>query len=246
MARGLKDHYPFVGDTLKVQGNEIDAAAIGASHIKLATAPSSEGQLGVATGRLQFYTGGAAKSVKYQDDVATLTHLVHPANMMVASNATPAALTRNAVGDWSLNVTAGGAENHYFAVAVPLKSTVAGKGVKLSKISFAYELGVVAATSVDVTSKKVTFAQATEPAVTGNGGNIVDGSYDESHNTAAERADQTVANGEHVLTVTLPTPGFMTGAGAMVVAELAVVLANTGTLKVRAAELEYVYAEPTA
>ena len=55
-----------------------------------------------------------------------------------------------------------------------------------------------------------------------------------------------MANGEHVLTVTLPTPGFMTGAGAMVVAELAVVLANTGTLKVRAAELEYVYAEPTA
>lgn len=153
-------------------------------------------------------------------------------------------LVRNAAGDWSWDRTAGGAETHVFAFSVPTKSETASSGGRLNKVRFFYELGVVNATSVDVVVKSVAFSQGVDPVTADHGGTIVDADYDAAHDTAAERADSTVANGEHVLELTLSAPNYYNAADGFVVVELVVVLANTGTLKVRGAEAEYDYKLP--
>lgn len=151
----------------------------------------------------------------------------------VSSNGT-VTLTRNAQGDWSLNQTAGGAETTYVAATLGMIRTTAGKGIRVTGFRVAYELGVVDATSVDVVADKAQYAQAANPVITANfGGAIVDGSYDSNNNTATKRKDSTVTGGEHLLTVTFPSPVYMNAASADEVVEFKAVLANTGTLKVR-------------
>lgn len=153
--------------------------------------------------------------------------------LSVSSNGT-VALTRNAAGDWSLNQTAGGAETTYIAATLNMIRTTATRGVKVTGFRVAYELGVVDATSVDVTATKTTYAQGVDPVVTtAFGGAIVDGSYDSNHNTATKRKSSAVANGEHLMTVTLPTPVYLNTTATDAIFEFKAVLANTGTLKVR-------------
>ena len=156
--------------------------------------------------------------------------------------AAAAVVARNAAMDWSLNRTAVGAETHVFSSTVPYKIETASKGAKLTKVIVAYELGVVDATSVDLTCSSVVYAQGVNPAVTANhGGAVVDGSYDANHNTAAKRKDSTVVAGEHLMTLTLATPAYYVTAGGQVRVEFIAVLANTGTLKVRM--VDFVYSE---
>lgn len=147
--------------------------------------------------------------------------------------------TRNAQGNWSLNRTAGGTETLRFAVKVPGRIDTAGRGYKLTKVHVLYELGVVNATSVGLLVDQVTYAHGADPVVAPHGGAIADANYDANHNTAAKRADSTVPNGEHALTLTLPSPVYNNTAFREVVVELVVVLANTGSFKLRSIELEY-------
>ena len=155
-------------------------------------------------------------------------------SLRVSSNGT-VALTRNAQGNWSLNQTAGGAETTYIAASLEMIRTTAPRGIKVTGFRVAYELGVVDATSVDVVADRVTYAQGVDPVVANNfGGAIVDGSYDSNHNTAAKRKSSAVANGEHLMTVTFPSPVFLNTTATDAIFEFKAVLANTGTLSVRA------------
>lgn len=161
-------------------------------------------------------------------------------NIKISTASTAAVIVRNAEGDWSLNHTSAGAETHIFAVRVPQHKIIAGVGWQLQKIHVPYQLGVVDATSVDLLCDSVAYVQATAPAVTAaHGGAVVDGQYDTNHNTAAKRKDHTVANGEHVMVLTLPTPVYFVTDNALVEVELDVVLASTGTFKLRGFGLEY-------
>ena len=160
-------------------------------------------------------------------------------NLVVSTAAMPL-LTRNAAGDWSWNRTATAAETLYFAAIVPIHRSVAGQGWRLDKVRIPYELGVVAATSVDVTATSTAYVQGVDPAVTAaHGGAVVNADYDTAHDTAAERADNAVVAGEHMLVLTLNTAAYFVTVNAYVVVEGTFVLANTGTLKVRGIGLEY-------
>lgn len=185
-------------------------------------------------------------SIRVKGAELVFIHKVSAADIATISASTKAVLTRNAVGDISLNVTAGGAETHYFypRSLPPLFTESTGKGVEITKVRVAYELGVVNATSVDLNVKKVVFAQATNPVVSDLAAAVADAQFDTNHNTAAKRLDSTVANGEHLMEWTAANGTFMVTADAIPTIELAVVLALTGTLKVRGFEIEYTYTEP--
>lgn len=208
------------------------------SNLNTTAAPAASGDVKIDTDDLKWFGTGAQTAQKVGDSVTNWIHRVQLGALNVSSNGT-VALARNAQGDWSLNQTAGGAETTYVAAAVPALRTAAGKGLKLTGVQIAYELGVVDATSIDLVVDGVTYAQATNPVVATHGGAVVDGDYDSNHNTANKRKDSTVANGEHLMTLTLNTPAFNVTAGVEIVVELAAVLANTGTLKVRAFSFLY-------
>ena len=213
-------------------------AASGSTADKIQTvdAPAASGDVQIDTNDLKWF-GSAAQTAKRVGDELALNHRpvqLSSIDWLETGGLAAAVVARNAAMDWSLNRTAGAAETHVFSCAVPYKIETAGKGAKLAKVIVAYELGVVNATSVDLTCSSTVYAQATNPVVTAShGGAVVDGDYDTNHNTAAKRIDSTVANGEHLMTLTLNTPAYYVTAGGIVRIELVVVLANTGTLKVR-------------
>lgn len=230
-----------------VDATAIATGAVGTPEVALTTAPTATGQVGLNGTALEFYDGSAAQQLKKKADTV-LYHIKLPATgISTYTAATAATLVRNAQGDLSLNRTAGAAETHYFYPSVlPCVFTdEASKGVRLDAVRVAYQIGVADATSVDILVDSVAYVQATAPAVTAShGGAIVDGDYDTDHDTAAERADKDVAAGEHVLELSLNTPVFFNSISAVPIVEFAVVLANTGTLKVRSMELEFSLVEP--
>ena len=172
----------------------------------------------------------AAAAVETTD----IEHPVPLGSLEIVSTAVMPLFTRNAAGDWYWERTATGAETIYVSVPSDFLRTTASKGRKIKGMKVAYELGVVAATSVDATYTSTVFAQGVNPAVTAaHGGAVLDAQYDAAHDTAAERADQTVVSGEHLLSHTLATPVYFVTASAHVRPEITFVLANTGTLKVR-------------
>lgn len=237
MARDLKEHIYGLKDVVRVKTDEV----------QFDETPAANGEIGMATNRLLYRSGGTNYTVKNQTDEVTLIKPFAPWDIGYYTASTAGVLTKNADGDWSINRTAGGAETHTFAIALPIKSETAGKGIKLSKVRWIYEIGVADATSVDVTFDSVAYVQATDPAVTADyGGAIADASYDANHNTAVKRADKDVTGGEHVLEVSVGTPAFFVTADANVICEFIAVLALNGTLKIRGAEAEYVFEEPTA
>lgn len=194
-------------------------------------------------GSFTWRSNGSAFTTRAVEDEFTLTRSF--LGEIMVHNSTGSAdnpvLVRNAQGDWSWNRTADEAEEISFAIVIPLKSETSGKGAKLTKVRCFYEIAVADATSVDMLVDSTVYAQATAPAVTNNhGGAIVDGDYDADHNTAAKRADKDVTGGEHVLELTLNTAAFYNTADGFVVAELKAVLANTGTIKVRGFQADYV------
>lgn len=236
MARDLASILPGVGQSIFVESDEI----------RLTGTPDTAGEIGVSGSDLTFY-GTALETVRKKSDEFTFIHKVLATDIKTITASTASVLTRNAVGDISLNRTAVAAETHYFYPSLPgLFSETASKGVEIFKIRVAYELGVVDATSVDLVTKKVTYAQATDPVVAELGTAVADGQYDSNHDTAAKRKNSTVANGEHLLELTCAGGSFLVTADTAPVIELAVVLANTGTLKVRYFEIEYVVSEPAA
>lgn len=236
MARDLKDHIFGLKDVLRVKTDEV----------QFDETPASNGEIGIVSDRLLYRSSGANKTVKNQTDEVTIVKPFGPWDIGTASASTLGVVTRNGAGDYSINRTAGAAETHYFAITVPVKSETAGKGAELTKVRWFYQLGVADATSVDALVHGTNFVQATAPATAAHGGAIVDGSYDAAHDTAAERADKDVTSGEHVMEVTLPASAFYNTADGYVIAELTVVLVLNGTLKIRGAEAEYVFEEPTA
>ena len=199
---------------------------------------SEPGRIPAATSKTLSAEVQAATLATAQLALTGLLVPVSPAQAMIVPTAA-GALARNAQGDYSLNWTAGGAETVYAAARAPQWRNSAGKTATLKKVHFAYQLGVVAATSVNVLVDKCTYAHAVAPAVASYGTAVADAAYDANNNTNAKRVDHTVAAGEHLITVTLVAPTEMTGLDTIVNAELAVVLANTGTLKFRGIIFEY-------
>jgi len=147
----------------------------------------------------------------------------------VTSDATLPALTRNAVGDYSLNRTAGGAENIFVFASMPLMiRTTTDKGWKIRDVYAIYQLGVVDATSVDMVLKQTTFANAVANSVADHGSTL---SYNTSHDTAAERRASAGGSNPHVLAVTLSSQSYVNPLHRIIFPELQVVLANTGTFR---------------
>lgn len=202
-----------------------DGSCIGANQLQ-----------GAAVAGGSHFVAGSIGGADLSPNILTVSdkeYRVALSELNVSSNGT-VALARNAQGDWSLNQTAGGAETTYVAATLHMIRTSANKGVKITGFRVAYELGTVDATSVDVVADKTQYAQAVDPVVTNNfGGAIQDANYDSNHNTAAKRKSSAVANGEHLMTVTLANPVYLNAASQDAVFEFKAVLANTGTLKVR-------------
>lgn len=162
--------------------------------------------------------------------------LVGPQIAMLTSS-TGAVMTRNALGDYSWNRTAGGAETHYAVGQVLLgQSITASKGFKITGGFVSYALGVADATSVDVTINRISYSQAVANAVITHGGTLT---YDAAHNTAALRKAFAVT--PHRLTFTLGTPVYHVTRASAVTIEAAFVLANTGTLAVQAIGFDYTF-----
>lgn len=139
------------------------------------------------------------------------------------------ALTRNAVGDYSHNGTADGAENIFIFASMPavLRAT-ASKGYKLTTINAVYQIGVADATSIDLVVNGTTHVDRVAHAIAAHGGTVT---YDTNHDTAAERKAFAGGSNPHVLTATLGTPAFNVTSLVTVTAELQVVLANTNTFR---------------
>lgn len=154
-------------------------------------------------------------------------------DIMMVTSSTAAVYTKNAQGDYSWNRIAGGAETHYAVCPAVLPGrTGSNKGFKLRTFTIAYALGVVDATSVDVLIDQITYAHGVAVAVATHGGAVADATYDANHDTAAERKASAGGSNPHLLTITLTTPVFQSNAARYVNAEVAFILANTGTLKV--------------
>ena len=228
MATSFEVNEPLIGSLDRV----ID-------RLNTANVPSAKGHVRVNGDAFTWWGATAGAIQTARTTTTALTGNIRPVQLsaldwLETGGLASAVLARNAAMDWSLNRTAAGAETHVFSAQVPWKIESAGKGAKLTKVVVAYELGVANATSVDLTCSSVVYAQALNPVVTAShGGAVVDADYDAAHDTAAERADSAVANGEHLMTLTLNTPAFYVTAAGLVRIELVVVLANTGTLKLR-------------
>lgn len=156
-----------------------------------------------------------------------------------SSSATAPVLTRNAVGSWSWNRTAAGAETLFFRKAMTgiqrlgelynaQLNGVAGaalpaKGIQLTDFFAIYSIGVVDATTATLRFGKSIFANNVALAQT----DIV----------AATNISKTAAGdatGPYVSVVSIPAGSqvFSTDDFSQVEIELSIVLANTGTLKV--------------
>lgn len=146
-------------------------------------------------------------------------------------------ITRNAVGDYSLNGTANGVENIFvFASAPAAYRTTESKGFKLTGVRAIYDIGVVDATSATLVVKQATHAHDTAIAIADHGGTVT---FDTNHDSAGERAASAGGSNPHVMTATLGTPAFQVTATTQVVAEFQLVLANTGTAKFYGFEFLY-------
>lgn len=219
---------------------------IGVDRLTTSRAPTAAGHVNINGDDLTYWaaTTGEVRTVQYVGEPQT--SVFEPLNLK--SLDIVAALmpdfVRAAAGDFYWERTAAGAETLYFTALAPRKIETASRGLKLTGVKIAYELGTADPTSIDVTCTSTVYAQGVNPAVTAShGGAVVDGDYDANHNTAAKRVDRTVTVGEHVLTLTLNTPAFYTTAGGEVRVALTVVLANTCVFRLRSFHLIYTLAE---
>lgn len=193
--------------------------------------PGMFGQVQVTGSNLKWRGTSATQTAKKLGDTWTVN--VPLATIFAAGTAAPVMESDgNGLPYWSRNPAAG-AETFRFYAPVPYRMDSSGYGSKLTSITWAYVLGVVNATSVDARCWESVFAQGAAPVITAHGGAVVDGDYDTNHNTAAKRIDCTVAGGEHLVTLTLNTPAFANTANSIIIPELIIGLAATGTLKLR-------------
>jgi hypothetical protein len=200
------------------------------------------------------YLGGEAKTTDTCSGGRLMNALPHTDGMLFASawdigsNSTNLVLTRNAAGDWSLNRTAAGAETYYvrFSLSdIPFLRTgetyneslfggsslqtyntsAPAKGLKVTDIFVAMNVGVVALTSATLRLGKTVYAlegaaqaapvQTDIQAATALGSLVV--------NTAGQYLTQNVP---------VAAPIFFTDDISQAEIELAVVMANTGTIRI--------------
>ncbi len=226
-AEPLERYFHGIPDLLCVDRLNTDRTPTAAGHVRVN-----------ATGDVFQWWGDTDNEVKTALHVGReQTSIIRPFQLSaldIVSTAAMPVLTRAAAGLWYWERIATGAETLYFSGLVPYKIETASRGAKLTGLEIAYELATANLTSLDVRVDSVVYAQATNPVVTNShGGAIVDGDYDAAHDTAAERIDSTVANGEHLLTLTLNTPAYYVTANGEVRFEIAVVMQNTGVFRLR-------------
>lgn len=139
-------------------------------------------------------------------------------------------LTRNALGEWSLNRTAAGAETYNCSTCIPSpirtrQATDFGYlpkgdvGFKLLSIDLLYAVGVVNLTSITPVLKQVTLQDNVAVAVADHAGGL----------SGAPTVTQRAAPYRFVLTPV--TPVIWTDKTKRLVFEVQFVMANTGTLK---------------
>lgn len=139
-------------------------------------------------------------------------------------------LTRNALGDWSLNRTAAGAETYNLSCCIPFpirttKPTDYGylpkgdRGLKLASIDLVYAVGVVNLTSITPVLKQVTMQDNVAIAVADHAGGL------SGAPPVTQRANP------YRFTLTPVTPVIWTDKTKRLVFEVQFVMANTGTLK---------------
>lgn len=137
------------------------------------------------------------------------------------SNSANLAVLRTGAPAWALRRTSAGAESYVCALCVEdLVRLSEVKGLRLIDAVIHYEIGVVAATSVDVTLNRVTYANGSAPSAASFGGTLT---FDANHDTAAERA----AVGAHLLTATLEVSAFQNTDYASLQLEIAFAIPNT-------------------
>lgn len=138
--------------------------------------------------------------------------------------------TRNALGDWSKNRTAAGAETYNCKAVIPfpirtIQSTDAGylpkgdRGFKLLSIDLIYAAGVVNLTSITPVIKQVTLQDNVAVAVADHAGGL------SGSPTVTQRA------APYRFTLTPVTPVIWTDKTKRLLFEVRFVMANTGTLK---------------
>ena len=163
-------------------------------------------------------------------------------------------LTRNAAGDWSLNRTAAGAETYNIVTGVDLLDRLASlqladvgtrtfalkdlagstvkRGIKITKVSVAYQVGVVSLTSAALVLKKVVHTNGAALSIT------------DIPLTVSFTGKLAASSNLYVVDGTVNSPDFLNADNAIALAEAQFVMANTGTLRVYAIifHLSYNYA----
>ena len=170
--------------------------------------------------------------------VATDGWIWHGADKILATSDTTApVLVRTAASDYSLNRTAGGAENLFFATVLTLPARLtASKGFKIVDIEFHYIIATANATTITPAVNVTTYADGAAPSVAAFGGTLA---FAAAYDTNAERA-AAAATPKRVV-ATLGTPIFAVTDLTAIVPEMTVVLANTCVFKMLGFGFHYTY-----
>ena len=157
--------------------------------------------------------------------------------ILVTSDTTAPVLVRTAAGDYSLNRTAGGAENVFVATVLTLPARLTAlKGFKIVDVEFHYIIATAGATTITPEVNVTTYADGAAPAVAAFGGTLA---FNAAYDTNGERV-AAAATPKRVI-ATLGTPIFAVTNLTAIVPEMTVVLANTCVFKMLGFGFHYTY-----
>lgn len=141
------------------------------------------------------------------------------------------AFTRNAVGDYSIDITGAGTYRAILSLSL-FARLMSAKGMRITDVVFHYTISGGAATTVDLLIQKALYANAATPTVTN-----IPFSYDTAHDTNAER----ITAASHLLIATITSPEFQEADLTWYSAELSVVLPGAQTITVRGAGIHFAH-----
>lgn len=157
--------------------------------------------------------------------------------ILVTSDTTLPVLVRTAAGNYSLDRSAGGAENVFVATVLTLPARLTAlKGFKIIDVEFHYIIATAGATTITPAVKATTYADGAAPSVADFGGTLA---FNAAYDTNAERV-AAAATPKRVI-ATLGTPIFQVTDLVAIVPEMTVVLANTCVFKMLGFGFHYTY-----
>lgn len=140
---------------------------------------------------------------------------------MFTATGNPFVIVRSSASLYALQRAAVAFES--YSLGIPLEGLYRisdVKGLRMIDIQVAYQVAVVAATTITVVLNRVQFADGSGPTTSAPGGTLT---FDTNHDTNAKR----IAVGVHLMRATLQFSGYQSIDAGLLVAELQVAFPNT-------------------